>query len=136
MRAAASLLAASKKHNFDFRLVTTDGLEINQMVPAASAMDRLAEIGLSFRGSISSLLDQLYSDTGGVSLSIITGNIPEEELAALNRFRARFEVITVIRFTSQPIEWDRPIPNAIILHPRNSEDFARAWNHSTRMAPL
>ncbi len=132
VRAAASIVASSKKHNFEFRLLTTDGLEMNQLMPAASIMDRFAELGLSFRGSIGALLDHLFSDTGGVSLTIVTGNLPEHEVAALNRFRRRFEVITVVRFGARAGEWDRPIPDAIVIHPANSDDFARAWNQSTK----
>ncbi len=132
VRAAASIAAASKRRSFEFRLMTTDGLQMNQMMPAASIMDRLAEIGMSFRGSVGDLLEELHSDIGGVSLAIITGNIPQEELAALHRFRGRFEVLTIARFGSRGADWDRPIPDAIIMQPADSEEFARAWNRSTR----
>lgn len=132
VRAVASILAASKRHNFEFRLLTTDGLEIRHSMPAASVMDRLAEIGLSFRGSIKELLDRVYSDAGGVSLTVVTGHLPQDEFAALNRFRKRFEVITVVRFAGGRGDWSRSIPDAIILQAQDSEEFARAWNHSTR----
>ena len=117
---------------FEFRLLTTDGLEMNQIMPAATIMDRLAETGLSFRGDIKQVFDQLYGDTGGVSLTVVTGNITHEELVPLNRFRGRFEVITIVQFIAGESEAARGIPDANLISAGSSEEFARAWNQATR----
>ena len=57
IRAAASVVVASMNRGFEFRLLTTDGLELNQRMPPATIMDRLAEISLTFRGTIEETLD-------------------------------------------------------------------------------
>jgi len=132
VRAAASIAVASISRGFDFRLLTTDGVELNHMMPASSIMDRLAEVGLSFRGSFESVFEQLMADLGGVSLTLLTGTVPQSELASLNRFHRRFEVITIAQFGEQGTERDRGVPNAILLSASTSEDFARAWNQTSR----
>lgn len=130
VRAAASIVIASMSRGFEFRLLTTDGMELNQQMPPAAIMDRLAEISLSFRGTIEETLDTVKSDLGGVSLALITGSIPSEELSRLNRFNKRFEVITVCRFTEQDVEGG--IADATVITSSSSEDFARSWNRVTR----
>lgn len=132
VRAAASIAVASISRGFDFRLLTTDGVELNHMMPASSIMDRLAEVGLSFRGSFESVFEQLMADLGGVSLTLLTGTVPQSELASLNRFHRRFEVITIAQFGEQGTERDRGVPNAILLSASTSEDFARSWNQTSR----
>ncbi len=130
VRAAASILIASMSRGFEFRLLTTDGLELNQQMPPATIMDRLAEISLSFRGSIEETLDTVKSDLGGVSLALITGSLPNDELSRLHRFNERFEVITVGRFTEEEVEGG--IADATIITASSSEEFARSWNRVTR----
>ena len=93
-------------------------------------MDRLAEISLSFRGNIEETLDTVKSDLGGVSLALITGEIPNEELSRLNKFNERFEVVTVARFSEQDL--DRGIADATVINAASSEEFARSWNRVTR----
>ncbi len=132
VRAAASIVVASMNRGFEFRLLTTDGLELNQVMPPATIMDRLAEISLSFRGTIEETLDTVKSDLGGVSLALITGGLPGEELSRLNRFNERFDVVTVARFTDQELEGG--IADATVITASSSEDFARAWNKVTRRA--
>ena len=134
VRAAASVVAASMTRGFDFRVVTTDGITLNQLVPAANIMDRFAEVGLSFRGSILETLDTVQSDIGGVSLTLITGVLSAEELAQLRQFRDRFDVITVAQFTSGAQEWERASADAMIISARDSAEFANAWNQVTRIA--
>ena len=132
VRGVASILAASMSRGFEFRLLTTDGIEMNHMMPSAAIMDRLAELGLSFRGSLQEVLDVLQADLGGVSLTVVTGQVPSSELAPLNRFRGRYEVITIAQFTPESSDWERGIPDAILLSASSSEDFARAWNQTSR----
>jgi uncharacterized protein (DUF58 family) len=132
VRAAASIVVASMSRSFEFRLLTTDGKELNQQMPPGLIMDRLAEISPSFRGNIEETLDTVRSDLGGVSMALITGAIPPEDLARLHRFRDRFEVITVAQFMTGTNEWERGIPNATVLTASSSEEFARAWNQVTR----
>lgn len=130
VRAAASIIVASMNRGFEFRLLTTDGVELNQRMPPATIMDRLAEISLSFRGNIEETLDTVKSDLGGVSLALITGEIPNEELSRLNKFNERFEVVTVARFSEQDL--DRGIADATVINAASSEEFARSWNRVTR----
>jgi len=132
IRAAASIVVASLSRGFDFRVLTTDGIELNQMMPPATVMDRFAEMGLSFRGSFEDTLDAAQADLGGVSLAYVTGTITEAEQTHLSRFRSRFEVITVARFTSGTSVSDRGIPDATTISAASSEEFARAWNRVTR----
>ncbi len=132
VRAAASLAAASVSRNFDFRLITTEGLELNQMMPAATIMDRLAQVGLSLGGSLDGVFDELMADLGGVSLTLLTGATSAEELGFLNRFRNRFDVITVGQFVAGRDDWERGIADGILLTASSSEEFARAWNRTTR----
>lgn len=134
VRAAASVVAASMTRGFDFRIVTTDGVNLNQMVPAAKIMDTFAEVGLSFRGSIEQTLDAVQSDIGGVSLTVVTGVLPAEELAQLRQFRDRFDVITVAQFTAGAQEWERASPDATMISSGDSAEFANAWNQVTRIA--
>ena len=119
---------------FDFRLVTTDGVVLNQQVPAAKIMDRFAEVGLSFKGSIEETLDEVQSDIGGVSLTVVTGVMPAAELALLRQFRGRFDVITVAQFTAGAQDWERGSPDATLITAADSADFASAWNQVTRTA--
>ena len=130
VRAAASIIVASMNRGFEFRLLTTDGVELNQRMPPATIMDRLAEISLSFRGNIEEALETVKSDLGGVSLALITGEIPNEELSRLNKFNERFEVVTVARFSDQDL--DRGIADATVINAASSEEFARSWNRVTR----
>ena len=132
VRAAASIVMASATRGFEFRLITTDGLELTHRMPAPTIMDRLAEVGLSFRGNTIETLEQVRSDLGGVSLTLITGSIAQEELAQVSRFQQRFDVITVAQFTAGTNDWDRGLPDATVLTASSSEEFARAWNQVTR----
>lgn len=134
VRAAASVVAASMSRGFDFRLVTTDGVVLNQQVPAAKIMDRFAEVGLSFKGSIEETLDEVQSDIGGVSLTVVTGVMPAAELALLRQFRGRFDVITVAQFTAGAQDWESGSPDATLITAADSADFASAWNQVTRTA--
>ena len=134
VRAAASIIAASMSRGFDFRFVTTDGNVLNQQVPAAKIMDKFAEVGLSFLGSIEKTLDEVQADIGGVSLTVVTGVIPANELEQLRQFRDRFDVITVAQFTSGAQNWERGSPDATLITAADSADFANAWNQVTRRA--
>ena len=134
VRAAASIIAASMSRGFDFRFVTTDGNVLNQQVPAAKIMDKFAEVGLSFLGSIEKTLDEVQADIGGVSLTVVTGVIPANELELLRQFRDRFDVITVAQFTSGAQNWERGSPDATLITAADSADFANAWNQVTRRA--
>jgi uncharacterized protein (DUF58 family) len=132
IRAAASIVMASMTRGFEFRLLTTDGLELSHRMPPPTIMDRLAEVGLSFRGGIAETLERSRADVGGLSMALITGAIADEELTDVNRFRRRFDVVTVAQFTAGTHEWDRAIPDATVLTSSSSEEFARAWNQVTR----
>lgn len=133
IRAAASIVAASMTRSFDFRVLTTDGLEMNQLMPPATIMDRFSELGLSINGSIEETLESVQSDLGGVSLALVTGVVSRGELAKLRQFRDRFEVITVAQFTSGATSWPRNSPDATVLASASSTEFARAWNQVTRV---
>lgn len=131
VRAAASIVTASMKSGFEFRLLTTDGIELDQRMPPATVMDKFAEIGLSFRGSIEDTFEQVRSDLGGVSLAFVTGLMSSEEAAFINRFRERFEVITMAQFTGGQADRER-ISDPNIVTSTSSTEFARAWNKVTR----
>lgn len=133
VRAVASIISASARRNFDFRLVTTDGMELTHHTPTATVMDRLAELGMSLSGNLGRVLDGLISDMGGVSLSVVTGRIEPVELAALNRFRGKFEVTTIVQFTPPEAALERGVADALLLSSASSEDFARSWNQATRL---
>lgn len=132
VRAVASIILASVSRGFEFRLITTDGLEMNHQMTPASILDRLAEIGLSFRGSIDTLFEKLQADYGGLSLAVVTGVVPADELAPLARFRRRFEAITIAQFAEEGNDWDRGIPNATLISASSSEEFSRGWNQVAR----
>lgn len=134
VRAAASIVMASMTRGFEFRLLTTDGLELTNMMPPPTIMDRLAEVGLSFRGSVEETLEQVRSDLGGVSMALITGAISPDDLGMVNRFRERFEIMTIAQFTAGTNHWDRGMADATVLTASSSEEFARAWNQVTRRA--
>ncbi len=131
VRAAASIIVASMTRGFEFRLITTDGLEIDQRMPPAKIMDRLAEIALSFRGNLEDTIDSVKSDLGGVSLALLTGSTEGDELARLSRFGKRFEVVTIGRFTTGSHDG---VANATVITAESSEEFARVWNRVTRRA--
>lgn len=131
VRAAASIVTASMKSGFEFRLLTTDGIELDQRMPPATVMDKFAEIGLSFRGSIEDTFEQVRSDLGGVSLAFVTGLMSSEEAAFINRFRERFEVITMAQFTGGQADRER-VSDPNIVTSTSSTEFARAWNKVTR----
>lgn len=134
VRAAASVVVASMSRGFEFRLITTDGVELDQRMPAAKIMDRLAEIGLSFRGSIDDAFEIAQGDLGGVSLVLLTGTASTEDLERVNMFRDRFDVLTVAQFSSDGRERSRSVRDATVISAQTSEDFARAWNRITRPA--
>lgn len=129
IRAAASIVVASITRGFEFRLLTTDGLEIDQRMPPAKVMDSLAEISLSFRGNLEETIDSIQSDLGGVSLALLTGATNLEELGRLSRFAERFEVVSIARFTTG--EHVR-VANATVITAESSDEFARTWNRVTR----
>lgn len=132
VRAAASIVTASLSRGFEFRLLSTAGLELNQRMSSATILDRLAEVGLSFRGSIAAVFDELQADVGGLSLAVLTGIVPAEELAPLTKFKRRYEVMTIAQFSDEDADWDRGIPNATLIAASSSEEFARAWNQVSR----
>ncbi len=132
VRAAASIIVASMTRNFEFRLITTDGTELDQRMPSAKIMDRLAEIGLTFQGSVSESLELAQGDLGGVSMALLTGSASNEDLEHVNMFRDRFEVLTVAQFSQSGREPSRRVRDASVITARTSEDFARAWNQVTR----
>ena len=134
VRAAASVVVASMSRGFDFRLITTDGNELDQRMPSAKIMDRLAEIGLTFVGSVADALEMARADLGGVSMALMTGTASPDDLEHVNMFRDRFEVLTVAQFSSTGRETQRTIRDATVITAQSSEDFARAWNQVTRPA--
>ena len=99
VRAAASVVVSSMNRGFEFRLITTDGVEMDQRMPAAKVMDRFAEVGLTFRGSIGDALELAQGDLGGVSMLLLTGAASTDELERVNMFRDRFDVLTVAQFS-------------------------------------
>ncbi len=132
VRAAASVVVASMSRNFEFRLITTDGVELDQRMPSAKVMDRLAEVGLSFRGSIDDAFDLAKADLGGVSMVLLTGTATTEDLRRVNMFRDRFDVLTVAQFSPTGSERSAGVRDATVIAAETSEDFARAWNRITR----
>ena len=69
-----------------------------------------------------------------MSLALITGVVPAEELTVLRMFRDRFDAITVAQFTSGAQEWARTSADATIIASADSSEFSRAWNQVTRSA--
>ena len=118
---------------FEFRLITTDGVELDQRMPAGKVMDRLAEVGLAFQGSIDSALELAHGDLGGVSMALLTGSASDEELEHVNMFRDRFDVLTVARFSKNSAHRPQTVRDATVITAQSSEDFARAWNRITRV---
>lgn len=133
VRAAASIVVASMSRGFEFRLITTDGVELDQRMPAAKVMDRLSEINLAFQGSISSALELAHDDLGGVSMALLTGTAATEELEHVNMFRDRFDVLTVAQFSQSNHHRPQTVRDATVITAQTSEDFARAWNQITRV---
>ena len=133
VRAAASIVVASMSRGFEFRLITTDGVELDQRMPSAKVMDRLAEVGLTFRGSLVDSLELAQGDLGGVSLALLTGTASQDELERVNMFRDRFDVLTVALFSESSRERARTVRDATVINAESSEDFARAWNKVTRL---
>ena len=132
VRAAASIVVASMRRGFEFRLITTDGVELDQRMPAAKVMDRLAEIGLTFRGTIKDALELAQGDLGGVSMALLTGSVSAEELEHVNMFRDRFDVLTVAQFSQTDQGRSHTVRDATVIAAQSSEEFARAWNQITR----
>ncbi len=132
VRAAASVVVASMSRGFEFRLITTDGVELDQRMPSAKVMDRLAEVGLSFRGSIDDAFEIAQGDLGGVSMVLLTGAASNKDLERVNMFRDRFDVLTVAQFSPTGRERSRAVRDATVISAETSEDFARAWNRITR----
>ncbi len=133
VRAAASVVVASMSRGFEFRLITTDGIAVDQRVPSAKVMDRFAELGLTFQGSLEDALDSVRGDLGGVSMLLLTGRIAADELDSLNMFRDRFDVLTVAEFGDDSDESTRGVRDAMMISAESSNDFARAWNQVTRV---
>ena len=134
VKAAASVVVASMSRGFDFRLITTDGVEIDQRMPSAKVMDRFAEVGLTFVGSVGAALERARDDLGGVSMLLLTGTNSNEELSDVNNFRDRFDVLTVAQFGLGDEKAPRVIRDATVISATTSNDFARAWNKLTRPA--
>ncbi|MBT8207668.1 MAG: DUF58 domain-containing protein [Acidimicrobiales bacterium] len=133
VRAVASIVTASARRNFEYRLVMTDGTELSHHMATATVMDRLAEMGMSLSGNLGHVLDGLITDTGGVSLTVVTGRIEPVELAALNRVRDKFEITTIAQFAPPDFALQRGVADALLLSSASSEDFARSWNQATRL---
>ena len=109
------------------------GIHRLRMLLAPDQDEQERVIGLSFRGDIETVIEELQADIGGLSLSIVTGEIAAEDLAPLSRFRSRFEIITVVQFNEDGAGWDRAgIPEATMIGAASSEEFARAWNQAAR----
>lgn len=134
VRAAASVVVSSMSRGFEFRFITTDGIEMDQRMPAAKVMDRFAEVGLTFLGSIGDALEIAQGDLGGVSMLLITGTASTDELERVNLFRDRFDALTVAQFSPSGRESSMAVRDATLISVKTSEDFARAWNRVTRPA--
>jgi len=127
--AAASVVAASMDRRFPFRLRTTCGCTLDSSMSRAAVLDELAALGMSSTGSIADAVDASRKEPGGLSLAVISGRCPPEDLAVVGPLRSKFDAITIARIGTEGRSGLVDLPGAVLLNARDAFDFARGWNH-------
>jgi uncharacterized protein (DUF58 family) len=126
--AAASLVLASLERRFPFRLRTTCGITLDATMPRARILDTFAELRMSSTGTIDTAVQASRSEPTGLSLAVITGRCPPDDLAAVGPLRSRFAAVTIARLGTRGGRIVTDIPGAVLINAGDVFDFARGWN--------
>jgi uncharacterized protein (DUF58 family) len=131
VRVAASLCVAACEGGYPLSFRTTGG--------AATAAERSGEgqaVGLDLLAGIERSEDdpglvelaRMVPEEAGVSLGVVTGQAPAEQVASISAVRDRFDLVSLVMVGEQ---FDRPPPavsGAYVVNCRTSDEFAVAWN--------
>lgn len=131
VRAAASLCMSAAERRFPLEFRTTGG--------AAAVIDRTG----SGRAAVLDVLAAVRAEADdpglrsllrftpqeeGVSLGVVTGQPPSDELATLSLVRPRFAMVSLVQLGERFGRPPTPVRGAVVVNADNSEDFATAWN--------
>lgn len=126
--AAASIIVANMDRRFPFRLRTTCGRTLDSSMTRPRILDELAGLGMRSSGSIDRAVEASRKEPGGLSLAVVTGRCPAEDLAVLGPLRSKFDAITIARIGTEGRTGLVDLPGAVLLNARDAFDFARGWN--------
>jgi uncharacterized protein (DUF58 family) len=135
VRAAASLCVAACRSGFPLRFHTTGGARAasdRDGQGRGAVLDLLAGVEPSADDpGLAQLIDLVPADEM-VSLGVVTGQAPHDELAAVAAVRGRFDMVSVVAVGE---EFGRPGPavaGALVVNCATSEEFALLWNQAVR----
>ncbi len=131
VRVAASLCVAACDGGYPLSFRTTGG--------AVTAADRSGEgraVVLDLLAGIERSPDdpglvelaRMVPEEAGVSLGVVTGQAPAEQVASISAVRDRFDMVSLVLVGE---EFDRPPPavsGAYVVNCRTSDQFAVTWN--------
>jgi len=132
---AASLVAASTLQNFPIRLRTTSGLTLGASsgMDARRVLDQLAGVQLDAPGGLNDLAGQLTGARQGMSLSVVTSEPSEADIASTLAARSSFDAATMICARSR--EGRPPLAvaaNVVVVDVASALEFAQAWTRLYR----
>ena len=133
VEAAASIMIASMRRRFPFRLETTCGTTtISDTLSRAGALDKLAALNVSTTGSIERTVRRIARGQGGASLAVVTGRCSSRDLAFLSPLRVRFDATTIACFGRPTTGEIHLSAGAVLINAQHTAEFARAWNRRAR----
>ena len=135
VRVAASLCVAACDGGYPLAFRTTSG--------AATAADRTGEGRAAILDLLAGIersdddpglvaLTGMVPEEAGVSLGVVTGQAPSDQVGSISAVRSRFDMVSLVMVGE---EFDRPAPavsGAYVVNCSTSDDFARAWNAGVR----
>jgi uncharacterized protein (DUF58 family) len=135
VRVAASLAMAAARHGYPVELRITGG--------GAAAADKTGEGRLAVMDLLAGAartpgdpglaeLARITPDETGVSLAVVTGQVPGEQLGLLGAIRPRFQMVSLAQVGEQHGRPAAPPSGVVGVNVKTSEEFATAWDRLVR----
>jgi uncharacterized protein (DUF58 family) len=146
VRVAASLVISALDHGFPAEVRTTGGKRVlagpgkagrgGEKEERAAVLDLFAAVRAS-RGdpgvaALPGLARRRDAGADGMALGVVTGQAPTSALAAVSKVRSRFTTTFLIMLGKEYEGPAPPMPGALVVNVRTSQDFAGVWNARVR----